>query len=216
MHTDSCKTCTGEKRITNNSCRQTVNYNNMKKDIILCGVGGQGILSVATIIGEAATKAGVNLKQAEVHGMSQRGGDVQSNLRLSTEPIYSDLIPKGGCDLIISMEPMEALRYLPYLAENGVIVTSNKPFVNIPDYPAEDVLFGELNQLPHVVQLDIEEVAKEAGSVRSANVVLLGMAAKYLEIVTPGQLRDAVRTIFARKGEAVVEANLKAFDAANK
>lgn len=188
----------------------------MKKDIILCGVGGQGILSVATIIGEAATKAGVNLKQAEVHGMSQRGGDVQSNLRLSTEPIYSDLIPKGGCDLIISMEPMEALRYLPYLAENGVIVTSNKPFVNIPDYPAEDVLFGELNQLPHVVQLDIEEVAKEAGSVRSANVVLLGMAAKYLEIVTPEQLRDAVRTIFARKGEAVVEANLKAFDAANK
>ena len=188
----------------------------MKKDIILCGVGGQGILSVATIIGEAATKAGVNLKQADVHGMSQRGGDVQSNLRLSTEPIYSDLIPKGGCDLIISMEPMEALRYLPYLAENGVIVTSNKPFVNIPDYPAEDVLFGELNQLPHVVQLDIEEVAKEAGSVRSANVVLLGMAAKYLEIVTPEQLRDAVRTIFARKGEAVVEANLKAFDAANK
>lgn len=216
MHTDCCKTCTGEKGITNNSCRQTGNYNNMKKDIILCGVGGQGILSVATIIGEAATKAGVNLKQAEVHGMSQRGGDVQSNLRLSTEPIYSDLIPKGGCDLIISMEPMEALRYLPYLAENGVIVTSNKPFVNIPDYPAEDVLFGELNQLPHVVQLDIEEVAKEAGSVRSANVVLLGMAAKYLEIVTPGQLRDAVRTIFARKGEAVVEANLKAFDAANK
>ena len=206
----------GRKGITNNSCRQTVNYNNMKKDIILCGVGGQGILSVATIIGEAATKAGVNLKQAEVHGMSQRRGDVQSNLRLSTEPIYSDLIPKGGCDLIISMEPMEALRYLPYLAENGVIVTSNKPFVNIPDYPAEDVLFGELNQLPHVVQLDIEEVAKEAGSVRSANVVLLGMAAKYLEIVTPGQLRDAVRTIFARKGEAVVEANLKAFDAANK
>ena len=187
----------------------------MKKDIILCGVGGQGILSVATIIGEAATKAGVNLKQAEVHGMSQRGGDVQSNLRLSTEPIYSDLIPKGGCGLIISMEPMEAMRYLPYLAEDGVIVTSNKPFVNIPDYPAEDVLFGELNQLPHVVQLDIEEVAKEAGNVRSANVVLLGMAAKYLEIVSPEQLRDAVKTIFARKGEAVVEANLKAFDAAN-
>lgn len=187
----------------------------MKKDIILCGVGGQGILSVATIIGEAATKAGVNLKQAEVHGMSQRGGDVQSNLRLSTEPIYSDLIPKGGCDLIISMEPMEAMRYLPYLAEDGVIVTSNKPFVNIPDYPAEEVLFGELNQLPHVVQLDIEEVAKEAGNVRSANVVLLGMAAKYLEIVSPEQLRDAVKTIFARKGEAVVEANLKAFDAAN-
>ncbi|MCQ2227791.1 MAG: indolepyruvate oxidoreductase subunit beta [Bacteroidales bacterium] len=188
----------------------------MKKDIILCGVGGQGILSIATIIGEAATKAGINLKQAEVHGMSQRGGDVQSNLRLSTEQIWSDLIPQGGCDLVISMEPMEALRYLPYLSKDGVIVTSNKPFVNIPNYPDEKALFDELNALPHVVQLDIEQVAKDAGNPRGANVVLLGMAAKYLEIITPEQLREAIATIFARKGEAVVEGNLKAFDAANK
>ena len=187
----------------------------MKKDIILCGVGGQGILSIATIIGEAATKAGINLKQAEVHGMSQRGGDVQSNLRLSTETIYSDLIALGSCDLIISMEPMEALRYLPYLSKDGVIATSNKPFVNIPDYPNEEDLFGELNALPNVVQLDIEQVAKDAGNPRGANVVLLGKAAKYLEILTPQQLREAIATIFARKGEAVVEANLKAFDAAN-
>ena len=188
----------------------------MKKDIILCGVGGQGILSVATIIGEAATKAGINLKQAEVHGMSQRGGDVQSNLRLSTDTIYSDLIPLGGCDLVISMEPMEALRYLPYLSKDGVIVTSNKPFVNIPNYPDEETLFAELNALPNVVQLDIEQVAKDAGNPRGANVVLLGMAAKYLEIISPEQLREAVATIFARKGEAVVQGNLKAFDAANK
>lgn len=184
----------------------------MKKDIILCGVGGQGILSVATIIGEAATKAGINLKQAEVHGMSQRGGDVQSNLRLSTDTIYSDLIPMGGCDVIISMEPMEALRYLPYLSKDGAVVTSNKPFVNIPNYPKESALFAELNALPKVVQLDIEQVAKDAGSARSANVVLLGMAAKYLDIVSTDQLRQAVATIFARKGEAVVNANLKAFD----
>ncbi|MBR6190605.1 MAG: indolepyruvate oxidoreductase subunit beta [Prevotella sp.] len=184
----------------------------MKKDIILCGVGGQGILSIATIIGEAATEADINLKQAEVHGMSQRGGDVQSNLRLSTETIYSDLIAKGGADLIISMEPMEALRYLPYLSKDGVVVTSNKPFVNIPNYPDEKALFDELAALPHVVQLDIEAVAKDAGSVRSANVVLLGMAAKYIEIVSAEALRSAVAKIFARKGEAVVEANLKAFD----
>jgi indolepyruvate ferredoxin oxidoreductase beta subunit len=184
----------------------------MKKDIILCGVGGQGILSIATIIGEAATKADINLKQAEVHGMSQRGGDVQSNLRLSTETIYSDLIPKGGADVIISMEPMEALRYLPYLSKDGVIVTSNKPFVNIPNYPDEEALFAELASLPNVVQLDIEDVAKEAGSIRSANVVLLGMAAKYIEIVSADALRNAVATIFARKGEKIVEANLKAFD----
>ncbi len=184
----------------------------MKKDIILCGVGGQGILSVATIIGEAATKADVNLKQAEVHGMSQRGGDVQSNLRLSTEPIYSDLISQGGCDLIISMEPMEPLRYLPYLAKDGVIVTSNMPFVNIPNYPDEEKLFAERESLPHVLQLDIEQVAKDAGNVRGANMVLLGMAAPFIEIVSVKQLRSAIATIFARKGNAVVEANLKAFD----
>ena len=184
----------------------------MKKDIILCGVGGQGILSIATIIGQAATQANVNLKQAEVHGMSQRGGDVQSNLRLSTEPIYSDLISLGEADVIISMEPMEALRYLPYLSKDGVIVTSNKPFVNIPNYPEEEALFAELSALPNVVQLDIEQVAKDAGSARSANVVLLGMASKYIEIVSDEALRNAVATIFARKGEQVVESNLKAFD----
>lgn len=184
----------------------------MKKDIILCGVGGQGILSVATIIGEAATKAGINLKQAEVHGMSQRGGDVQSNLRLSTNQIYSDLIPQGACDVIISMEPMEALRYLPYLAKDGVVVTNSKPFVNIPNYPEEQALFAELASLPRIVQLDIEQVAKDAGSARSANVVLLGMAAKHIGIVSTEQLRNAVATVFARKGEAVVNANLKAFD----
>ena len=184
----------------------------MKKDIILCGVGGQGILSIATIIGEAATEAGINLKQAEVHGMSQRGGDVQSNLRLSTDPIYSDLISLGGADVVISMEPMESLRYLPYLAKSGTIVTSNKPFVNIPDYPDETALMAELSSMPSVVQLNIEDVAKDAGNARGANMVLLGMAAPFIEILTVEQLRKAISVIFARKGETIVEANLKAFD----
>lgn len=184
----------------------------MKKDIILCGVGGQGILSIATIIGEAATKAGLHLKQAEVHGMSQRGGDVQSNLRLSTDPIYSDLIPMGGTDVVISMEPMESLRYLPYLSKSGTIVTSSKPFFNIPNYPDEAALNAELDALPSVVKLDIESIAKDAGNARGANMVLLGMAAPFIEIVTVEQLRDAIAVIFARKGEKVVEGNLKAFD----
>lgn len=184
----------------------------MKKDIILCGVGGQGILSIATIIGEAATKAGLHLKQAEVHGMSQRGGDVQSNLRLSTDPIYSDLIPMGGTDVVISMEPMESLRYLPYLSKSGTIVTSSKPFINIPNYPDEAALNAELDALPSVVKLDIESIAKDAGNARGANMVLLGMAAPFIEIVTVEQLRDAIAVIFARKGEKVVEGNLKAFN----
>ena len=114
--------------------------------------------------------------------------------------------------MIISMEPMEALRYLPYLSKDGVVVTSNKPLINVPNYPKEEELFAELSSLNHVVQLDIEQVAKDAGSVRSANVVLLGMAAKYIGIVSAEALRDAVATIFARKGEKIVESNLKAFD----
>ena len=185
----------------------------MKKDIILCGVGGQGILSIATIIGEAATQAGLNLKQAEVHGMSQRGGDVQSNLRLSTDTIYSDLIPQGEADVIISMEPMESLRYLPYLSKEGAVVTSSQAFVNIPNYPEAAAIEAELNKLPKVAKLDIEQIAKDLGSARSANVVLLGMAAPYIGILTTEQLRAAVCRVFERKGEAVVEANLTAFDA---
>ena len=190
---------------------QRGSYLIMKKDIILCGVGGQGILSIATIIGEAATQAGLHLKQAEVHGMSQRGGDVQSNLRLSTDEIYSDLIALGKADVIISMEPMEALRYLPYLSKNGKIVTSSKPFINIPNYPDEAELNKELDAMPSV-KLDIEKIASELGMAKAANMVLLGMAAPYIEIVSVEQLREAIKSIFARKGEAIVNANLQAFD----
>ena len=185
----------------------------MKTDIKLAGVGGQGILSIATVLGEAATAAGLQLKQAEVHGMSQRGGDVQSDLRLSTDPIFSDQIPLGGADLILSMEPMEALRYLPYLAPDGAVVTAAKPFVNIPDYPDEAALLAELDALPKVTRMDIDAVAKDLAVPRSANMVLLGMAARHLAILAPDDLRAAIRTVFARKGAQVVEDNLKAFEA---
>ena len=184
----------------------------MKKDIILAGVGGQGILTIATIIGDAAAVAGLSLKQAEVHGMSQRGGDVQSNLRLSTETIYSDLIKEGTADLIISMEPMEALRYLPYLHGEGWVVSSSHPFKNIPNYPDEEALMNELGALPHVASLPIEEVAKVHSLPKSANMVLLGMAARYMDILTPEQLRESIARVFAAKGEKVVADNLKAFD----
>ena len=184
----------------------------MKKDIILAGVGGQGILTIATIIGDAAAAAGVNLKQAEVHGMSQRGGDVQSNLRLSTEAIYSDLIKQGAADMIISMEPMEALRYLPYLSEEGVVVTSSNAFKNIPNYPDEEAMMSELQALPRVSSLPIEDLAKQNSMPKSANVVLLGMAAKHIEILSPEQLRESIKRVFASKGEKIVEMNCQAFD----
>ncbi len=185
----------------------------MKKDIILAGVGGQGILSIATVVGEAALTEGLYLKQAEVHGMSQRGGDVQSNLRISSEPICSDLIPKGGADLIISLEPMEALRYVSYLKPEGWIVTSNAPFVNIPNYPDMEELNKHLAAIKNHVALDVEGLAKEAGApAQAANMVLLGAAIPMLGI-DHDKMIAGVRRVFARKGEVVVESNVAAVEA---
>lgn len=182
----------------------------MKTDIILCGVGGQGILSIAAIIGEAALKEGLYIKQAEVHGMSQRGGDVQSNLRISSSPIHSDLIARGCADVIISMEPMEALRYLPYLnKDKGWIITSSVPFVNIPNYPDIGEIHDEYSRMKNVVLIDIDKLAKDNGVPRSANVVLLGAAQKAVGI-SKDKLEAAIRIVFARKGDKVIEANIKA------
>lgn len=184
----------------------------MKKDIILAGVGGQGILSIATIIGEAALNQNLNIKQAEVHGMSQRGGDVQSNLRISSDPIRSDLIPLRGADLIISLEPMEALRYLPYLAPDGWIVTNSEPFVNIPDYPEMERIMAELKRVKNLVVLNVDAIAKDCGNPRAANMVLLGAASPYLGM-EQDKVEDGIRRIFGRKGEEVVELNIKALRA---
>ena len=185
----------------------------MKQDIILAGVGGQGILSIATVLGEAALTGGLHIKQAEVHGMSQRGGDVQSNLRISSEPIHSDLIPFGQVDMIMSLEPMEALRYVQELSEDGWIVTSSIPFVNINNYPDKEDVYKHLNALPHVVMLDVEELAKEAGApAQASNIVLLGAAIPMIGFSFE-TVRDAVAKVFARKGEEVVAKNIAALEA---
>lgn len=184
----------------------------MKSDIILAGVGGQGILTIATILGAAALEENLYLKQAEVHGMSQRGGDVQSNLRISSDPIHSDLIPLAKADIIVSLEPMEALRYLPYLAPEGWVVTGTTPFVNIDNYPDMADIERELRTLPHIVAFDMEAVAKELKSPRSSNMVLLGAASPFIDIA-PDKIEDAIRRLFARKSEAVAETNIAAFRA---
>lgn len=184
----------------------------MKTDIILAGVGGQGILSIATVIGSAALSDNLFLKQAEVHGMSQRGGDVQSNLRISSSPIASDLIPLSGADVIISLEPMEALRYVPYLSKEGWIVTNTTPFVNIPDYPEMTEIESELMNYPNVVAFDMESVAKEVATPRASNMVLLGAATPFLGIPAE-KIEAGIKTIFGKKGEKIVESNLAAFRA---
>ncbi|KQC11403.1 MAG: indolepyruvate oxidoreductase [Candidatus Cloacimonas sp. SDB] len=184
----------------------------MKKDIILAGVGGQGILSIAAIIGYAAVESGYYLKQAEVHGMSQRGGDVQSHLRISDKEIFSDLIPQGGADLIISVEPMEALRYLPFLSEVGWLITNINTFENIPDYPDKAALLEVIKAFPRNVALDAEQIAKDLGSNRMMNMVVLGAASPFLEL-NYDELEKGIKFIFGRKGDKVVESNLLAMKA---
>jgi len=185
----------------------------MKRDIILAGVGGQGIRSIAAVIGIAAVESGLYLKQAEVHGMSQRGGAVQSHLRISDEPISSDLISMGSCDMILSVEPMEALRYLPYLSpEDGWLVTSSRPFDNIEDYPPEEELFREIRKVKNHLILDATAIAGELGSRKVSNMVMLGAASGYLGIEVE-RMEDALNTLFGRKGKDVVELNVKALRA---
>lgn len=183
----------------------------MKQDIILAGVGGQGILSIAFVIDNAALKQGLNFKQAEVHGMAQRGGAVQSHLRLADEPIFSDLIPKGAADMILSVEPMECIRYLDYLSPQGIVVTSQNPFVNIPDYPDVDKVLGTIRTVANRVIVDSDKLAKDAGSPKAQNMVMLGAASPHL-VLGEANLREFIRVLFAPRGEKMVEMNLKAFD----
>jgi indolepyruvate ferredoxin oxidoreductase beta subunit len=183
----------------------------MKQDIILAGVGGQGILSIAFVIDNAALKQGFDFKQAEVHGMAQRGGAVQSHLRISDKPVFSDLIPRGAADMILSVEPMECLRYLDYLSSEGIIVTSRSPFVNIPDYPDINEVLDALDRVANKVLVDSDELAKEAGSPKAQNMVMLGAASPHL-ILEEANLKEFIRVLFEPRGDRMVEMNLKAFD----
>ncbi len=182
----------------------------MKYDIILAGVGGQGVLSVSAIIASSAMKEGLLVKQSEVHGMSQRGGAVLANLRLADAPIASDLIPLGSAALILSMEPLESLRYLRYLSPEGALVTSTNPVVNIRDYPDLNGLLDTVRSLPNARLVDGEKLARAAGSARATNMVMVGAASHRLPVKVE-TLEHFIRTMFAAKGEKIVETNLKAF-----
>lgn len=183
----------------------------MIKNIILAGVGGQGILTIASIIDLAAMHSGLNVKQAEVHGMSQRGGDVQSNLRISDEEIYSDLIPKGKADIILAMEPLEALRYVSYLQKDGIIITASAPFKNIPNYPDENQVIDTIKRsgFKYII-IDSEEIAKNL-SERVLNVVIAGAVAPIIGIDS-NIMKESVKELFAAKGEEIVAMNVKAFE----
>ena len=182
----------------------------MKKDIILSGVGGQGILTIAYVLGSTALRDGYYFKQAEVHGMSQRGGAVESHLRISSKEIKSDLIPKGECDLILSVEPIEALRYLDFLSKDGYVIANSNPFKNIPNYPDPEKIKSAYSNLKNAYLIDADKIAKEAGSPRCANIVMVGVASNLLFLKEESML-FLIEKLFERKGEKIINMNKKAF-----
>ncbi len=182
----------------------------MQTNIILAGVGGQGILTIAAVIDIAALQSGLTVRQAEVHGMSQRGGAVQSHLRISDREIYSDLIAEGTANLILSVEPLEALRYLPFLASEGRIVTSTEPFINMENYPEMELILAELHCTNRPILVNSLELARKAGNPRTSNMVMLGAASPYTGISQEG-LESAISELFRAKGGAIVAMNIEAF-----
>lgn len=183
-----------------------------QQDIIIAGVGGQGILTIAGLIGMAALDAGLHVKQSEVHGMAQRGGAVVSHLRLGAEPVASDLIPEGGAHLLLSMEPMEVLRYFPYARKDAAVVANRNPVKNIAAYPELETILARIQRWERHVIVDGEGLARKAGSVKTVNIVMLGAASGVL-VLSVEEIRSQIEKFFARKGAEVVEQNLKAFEA---
>jgi indolepyruvate ferredoxin oxidoreductase beta subunit len=184
----------------------------MKYDLIIAGVGGQGILSLSTIIASAAMDEGLHTLQSEIHGMAQRGGAVMTHLRIADQPIHSALISTGTADMILAMEPVESLRYLDCLSPKGILLAASEPVVNIPDYPSPETIRRRMSLVPQAHMVEAGELARQSGSPRSANVVMVGAAAVFLPIL-PETLRSFIISTFRSKGQQVVEANLRAFEA---
>jgi len=182
----------------------------MKCDVILAGVGGQGVLSVAAIIAQAAVKEAFNVRQSEVHGMAQRGGAVLAHLRIADKTIASDLVPRGGAELILSMEPLESLRYGAWLSPKGALVSAAEPLVNIPNYPDISGVIKSIEAFPLYRIVEAAALAKEAGLARSVNMVMVGAASAFLPIKAE-TLEETIKTVFAGKGADTVEANIRAF-----
>lgn len=182
----------------------------MKYDIILAGVGGQGVLSVASIIAQAAVSEGLEVRQSEVHGMAQRGGAVLAHLRISDKKIAGDLVPKGGADLVISMEPLESLRYVSYLKTAGILVTSSDPFANIPNYPDINEITSAIKRLHRHRLVEADELAKKAGLSKAVNTVMVGAASCFLPIKAQ-TLEKTITAVFSKKDASVAKINVKAF-----
>jgi indolepyruvate ferredoxin oxidoreductase beta subunit len=184
-------------------------------NIIICGVGGQGVVLLSELLGSAAVRDGVALKGSEVLGMAQRGGSVFSNIRLGGDAL-APLTPEGRCDVIIAVEPSEALRNIQYLAKNGVVVLNAQKvlpftvFLGKSGYPDIKQIEAGLKKVTNrIITLDAAALAQQAGSLQSANVVMLG--ALYGTGLVPMSVETAKAAILGRFKAKVGEINIKAF-----
>ncbi len=181
----------------------------MRTDLLLAGVGGQGILTVARILDLAALDEGLELQQAEAHGMSQRGGAVQAHLRIADGPVHGALVPRGRADAILALEPMEGLRALPYLAPGGVMVSQAAANDDTPD---AERLLDAIAALPRHVLVPAGRIARAAGSARAQNLVLLGAATPFVGI-REAAIARAIERAFSPRGAQAVSLNLAAWRA---
>jgi indolepyruvate ferredoxin oxidoreductase beta subunit len=181
----------------------------MHDNIILAGVGGQGILSISAVLALGALSKGLFVKQSEVHGMSQRGGAVLSHIRISDQEIQSVLIPNGKANALISVEPMETLRYFSYLSKEGYLISNTDPYES-DNYPEIEKILSELNKVPNRILFDAGKLALRAGNKKSANMVVLGAASPFLNLGEEAIL-EGLMAFFTPKGERTVAINLDAY-----
>ena len=180
--------------------------------IVLSGVGGQGVLSLAQIVLEALRRSGFHALQSEIHGMSQRGGSVHAQVCFSEVPLTSPIIDEGCAELLIALEPLEALRYVAMLRMDGHLVVSEEPQVNMEGYPPLDDVYAALKAVRGAHLLDTEDLARRLNHRQAGGMALLGMASRHLPV--PEATWHAVITErFEAKGARIIEKNLEAFEA---
>ncbi|MFC1942717.1 indolepyruvate ferredoxin oxidoreductase subunit beta [Chloroflexota bacterium] len=185
-------------------------------NVIICGVGGQGVVLLSELLGNAAVKDGIEVRGSEVLGMAQRGGSVFSNIRLGSN-LYAPMTPEGKCDVLIAVEPSEALRNMHFLSKTSLVVLNSRKiipptvFLGKSGYPSLEDILENLNKASdRVVMLDAAQIAEEAGSLQSTNVVMLG--ALFGTGVMPVKSETIKTLIEARFPAKVASLNINAFD----
>ena len=190
----------------------------MKKSILLAGVGGQGVITAANIIANAALIEGYNVITSELHGMAQRGGDVKCAVRIGN--VYSPIIPPQTADAIISLEPMEALRNLNVVSKNGIVITDINPIyppltsIGIGKYPSLDNIFERIEKHCRLIKINADELAKKAGSILTKNIVMIGSF--HALGIFPLKKESIIQSISQNIKKDYVDINIKAFEIGEK